>query len=79
MSVIFLTVSKRAIEEMKRRVREAADRGPLEGVVDGPHRLSVLKNYFDQLNAERKNRRRRRKESSTKIRISSPQSDIDLS
>lgn len=29
MSTIYLTVSKRAIEEMKRRAREAADRGPV--------------------------------------------------
>ncbi len=43
MSTIFVTVSKRAIEDMKRRVREVADRGPVEGIIDGPCRLSVLK------------------------------------
>jgi len=50
MSTIFLTVSKRAIEDMKRRAREAADRGPIEGIIDGPHRLSAMKDYFDQSN-----------------------------
>jgi hypothetical protein len=50
MSTIYITVSKRAIEDMKRRAREAADRGPCEGIIDGQHRLSALKDYIDQFN-----------------------------
>jgi hypothetical protein len=63
MSTIFVTVSKRAIEDMKRRAREAADRGPLEGIVDGPQRLSVLKRFLAKPKANRQARRRRTKAS----------------
>jgi hypothetical protein len=61
MSTIFLTVSKRAVEEMKRRAREAADRGPVEGIIDGPCRVSVVRDYLDQINGEHEKRRRRKK------------------
>lgn len=61
MSTIFLTVSKRAIEEMKRRAREAADRGSMEGILDGPQRLSVLKRFLDKPKTNRQARRRRTK------------------
>ncbi len=63
MSTIFVTVSKRAIEDMKRRAREAADRGPLEGILDGPQRLSVLKRFLAKPKANRQARRRRTKAS----------------
>jgi hypothetical protein len=63
MSTIFVTVSKRAIEDMKRRAREAADRGPLEGTLDGPQRLSVLKRFLAKPKANRQARRRRTKAS----------------
>ncbi|EKS32142.1 hypothetical protein HMPREF9696_03945 [Afipia clevelandensis ATCC 49720] len=61
MPTIFLTVSKRAIENMKRRAREAADRGPAKGIIDGPCRASVVKDYLDQINGEHEKRRRRKK------------------
>lgn len=61
MSTIFVTVSKRAIEGMKRRAREAADRGPVEGILDGPQRLSVLKRFLAKPKANRQARRRRTK------------------
>jgi hypothetical protein len=58
MSTIFVTISKRAIEDMKRRVREAADRGSMEGIVDGPCRLSVLKLFLAKPKVNRRARRR---------------------
>lgn len=61
MSTIFLTVSKRAIDGMKDRAREAADRGPVEGILDGPQRLSVLKRFMAKPKANRQARRRRTK------------------
>lgn len=61
MSTIFITVSKHAIEDMKRRAREAADRGPVEGIIDGLQRLSVLKRFLDKPKANRQARRRRTK------------------
>lgn len=79
MSTIFLTVSKRAIEEMKRRAREAADRGLMEGIIDGPHRLSALKDYFYQSNGAHEGASPADAESLKTIIIPLPQSLIDLS
>ncbi len=79
MSTIFLTVSKRAIEEMKRRAREAADRGPAEGIVDGPQRLSVLNDYFDQSKGAHESASPAGAKSLKTIIIPLPQSHIDRS
>ena len=58
MSTILLTASKRALEDMKRRAREATDREPVEGILDGPQRHSVLKRFLAESNANRQARRR---------------------
>lgn len=46
MSTILVTVSKRPIEDTKYRAREAADRGPAGGIIDGPRRISEVQRFL---------------------------------